>query len=482
VSEQAERILVVDDDQSILFLLTKALEKNGYQVDSALDGLEGLNALQARPYALLLTDLMMPNLSGIELLRLAREMDPYLEIVVITAAGSIESAITALRDGNAYDYLLKPLDSVKQVPVVVGRAIAHRRLVMERADLQRQMEANAQQLQALIANVGEAILAASADGQVTLANPAASRLLGQAQLVGKPAPSVLPLKLANTVETWREIAGQSPASLELSWQDDITQLVSLTPFLDQDKNYQGWVMVLRDITSLKRLEAVKTQSLLETINKIRMPIAEAMSALVAINLQLPQDERLSGSLFQLTKTWERIQTWGDELKATVQSDAEWNLQSIKVDPHRILDALQDEQVVRLFKQVGGTLNLQIDAPLPRVRTDPDMLYRLLHDLLQRATMRSPQNGEVRIHTRESRQQVWIEISDDGPPASATDPLNILDQSAADLATQSVGMGLEMARAKSILDRLDGQLWVSGQGARGSTVIICLPVANQRSVE
>ena len=97
-------------------------------------------------------------------------------------------------------------------------------------------------------------------------------------------------------------------------------------------------------------------------------------------------------------------------------------------------------------------------------------------------MRSPQNGEVRIHTRESRQQVWIEISDDGPPASATDPLNILDQSAADLATQSVGMGLEMARAKSILDRLDGQLWVSGQGARGSTVIICLPVANQRSVE
>jgi PAS domain S-box-containing protein len=480
--EQAERILVVDDDQSILFLLTKALEKYGYQVDSALDGLEGLNALKARPYALLLTDLMMPNLSGIELLRLAREMDPYLEIIVITAAGSIESAITALRDGNAYDYLLKPLDSVKQVPVVVERAIAHRRLVMERADLQQQMEANARQLQALIANVGEAILAASADGQITLANPAACRLLGQAQLVGRPAQSVLPPKLANTVETWREIAGQSPASLELSWQDDITQLVSLTPFLDQDKNYQGWVMVLRDITSLKRLEAVKTQALLETINKIRMPIAEAMSALVAINLQLPQDERLSGSLFQLTRTWERIQAWGDELKATVQSDAEWNLQSIKVDPHRILDALQDEQVVRLFRQVGGTLSLQIDASLPRVRTDPDMLYRLLHDLLQRATLRSPQNGEVRIHARESRQQVWIEISDDGPPASATDPLNILDQSAADLATRSVSMGLEMAQAKSILDRLGGQLWVSGQGARGSTVILCLPVVNHRSAE
>jgi signal transduction histidine kinase len=241
-------------------------------------------------------------------------------------------------------------------------------------------------------------------------------------------------------------------------------------------------MVLRDITPLKRLDAVKTQALLETINKIRMPIAEAMNALVALNMQIPQDERITGSLFQLTRTWERIQAWGDELKTVVQSDAEWNIQSIKVDLHRILDAVQDEQVVRLFKQIGGRLSLQIDSPLPLVRTDPDMLFRLLHDLIQRATMRSPQNGEVRIRAHQSRQQVWIEISDDGPPASNTDPLNIFDQSTADVAARSVSMGLELARAKSILDRLDGQLWVGGQQSRGSTVILCLPVINQTAKE
>lgn len=470
-----ERILIVDDDESIIFMLTRALEKSGYQVQGSLDGQEGMQALvDSPPFAVLLTDLMMPGMSGLDLIRSARELDPYLEIIVITAAGSIESAITAMRDGNAYDYLLKPLESMQHLSAIVERAIAHRRLVLERAALQNKMETEATRLQMLIGSVSEAILAASPNGVITVANPAAARLLGREDLVGNPALSVLPPKLANIVENWQVIGGQYPASLEIHLKQDSIQMVSLTPLPERSGDRLGWAMVLRDVTPLKRSDKLKTQALSEAIGKIRLPLAEAMNAVVDLNLRLPQDERIAESLFQLNSVWERIQTWGDELLTVVKGGAERNVRPTSVDPQEALEAIQVDQAVRLYTQGGGRLSVHLSSPLPPVLTDADMLQRLLQSLVKRATMRSPQNGEIRIHAREHKGQVWIEINDEGPAVSASNLMQIFDKSVADLATGSLKVGLELVRAKTILDRLDGQLWIGGKGPRGSTIIICLP--------
>jgi K+-sensing histidine kinase KdpD len=237
-------------------------------------------------------------------------------------------------------------------------------------------------------------------------------------------------------------------------------------------------MILRDITPLKRSDQLKTQALQEAIGKIRVPLAEAMGAVVDLNLQLPQDERVAASVFQLTSVWERIQTWSDELLDVMQGEAEWHAQPKKINLQKILDTIQADQAVRLFRQGGGRLSINPVLPLPLVRTDPDMLNRLLSSLVKRAVMRSDQDGEIRIQARAFKGQVWIEISDTGSPVSAPNIMQIFDKSVSELATGSLKVGLELVRAKSILDRLDGQLWVAGSGPRGGTIIVCLPAISE----
>jgi CheY-like chemotaxis protein len=479
VSDERQRILIVDDDENILFLLSKALERSGYQVETALDGLQGLQALQTSPpFAVLLTDLMMPNMSGMDLLRQAREMDPYIEIIVITAAGSIETAIAAMRDGHAWDYLLKPLESLQQLSVIVERAIAHRRLVMERAALQAQIQAEAERLKTLVDSVGEAILAASAQGVITVANPAAMRLLGREDLVGGQAMQVLPPRLVSIVENWKVVGGRFPATLDLQWSADASYMVSLTPLLEGGADQPGWVMALRDVTALKQQEKLKTQAMAEVINKIRLLLAEAMNALVDLNLRVPQDERVASSVFRLNKVWERLQSWGDELLAVAQVDSSRSPRPAIVNLEKLLQALPEDNTVKRYQQGGGRLTVrQIDA-LPVVQTDPEMVTQLLNILLRRAIMRSPARGEVRVTARALSDQVWIEISDSGPRAEDTNPMQAFDQSVhrltSDAMTAPGNLGLELMRARSILERLDGQLWIGGEGPRGSTIMVCLP--------
>ena len=100
-----ERILIVDDEEQIRLMMALALKRQGYQIVSAQDGKQALAILRSQPpFAVLLTDLMMPEISGNDLLREARRMQPSIEVVVISAAGTIESAIKTMRADGAYDY------------------------------------------------------------------------------------------------------------------------------------------------------------------------------------------------------------------------------------------------------------------------------------------------------------------------------------------------------------------------------------------
>jgi PAS domain S-box-containing protein len=479
VNSHPERVLIVDDDENILFLLSKTLERAGYQVETAEDGLQGLQALQSSsPFAVLLTDLMMPNLSGMDLLSRARQMDPYLEIIVITAAGSIETAIAAMRDGHAWDYLLKPLESIQQLTVIVVRAIAHRKLVMERAALQAQIQAEAERLKTLVNSVGEAILSATSRGVITVANPAAARLLGREDLVGGMVTEVLPPRLVSTVENWKMIGSRFPATLEMQWNDGASLMVSLTPLVEGESGQSGWVMALRDISIIKQQEKLKTQAMSEVIGRIRLLLAEAMNALVDLNLRAPQDERTAASIFRLTSVWERIQSWGDELLAVAQVDSGRSPRPAIVDPEKLLKAITEDTHVKRFQQGGGRLSLRLADSLPAVQMDPDLVSQLLNILTRRAILRSPANSEVRLGARVLDDQMWIEIHDAGPRAEDTNPLQTFDQSllrlSADGGAPKANLGLELMRARSILNRLDGQLWIGGQGPRGSTIIVCLP--------
>ncbi|HEU0140317.1 MAG TPA: sigma-54 dependent transcriptional regulator [Bryobacteraceae bacterium] len=123
------RILAVDDDENLRWVLQTQLEEAGYEVETAADGEAALEILDRALPALVLTDLKMPGLSGMDLLQKIRETWPELPVIIITAFGTIQSAVEAMRAG-AYDYVTKPID-YEELVLVVHRALEHFRLVEE---------------------------------------------------------------------------------------------------------------------------------------------------------------------------------------------------------------------------------------------------------------------------------------------------------------------------------------------------------------
>jgi putative nucleotidyltransferase with HDIG domain len=132
------RILIVDDEEPIREVLASLLEAAGYESNTATNGAEALQCLEGGGFDLVLSDILMPVMDGLELLKRIHGREPDLPVVMVTAMNDISAAIGALRTG-AYDYLLKPFDK-DQLYFSVRRALEHRRLVMENRNYQEGLE------------------------------------------------------------------------------------------------------------------------------------------------------------------------------------------------------------------------------------------------------------------------------------------------------------------------------------------------------
>lgn len=139
------RLLIVDDETAQMRALCDTLSQQGYVAVGCHGSEAALLALREAPFHLLLTDLMMPGLSGIELLRAALLIDPSLVGIIMTGAGTIDSAVEAMQSG-ALDYILKPFKLSAILPVL-ARALAVRRLRLENESLAQQLREHAAQLE-----------------------------------------------------------------------------------------------------------------------------------------------------------------------------------------------------------------------------------------------------------------------------------------------------------------------------------------------
>jgi DNA-binding NtrC family response regulator len=121
-----EPVLLVEDKAELRAMLRKALERAGYAVDEAPDGNTAIDKIRSRRYQLVLSDLKLPGNSGIEVLREAKRVEPTLPFILVTAYGSVEEAVTAMKEG-AFDFIQKPVD------------LDHLKLLLERASRQQEL-------------------------------------------------------------------------------------------------------------------------------------------------------------------------------------------------------------------------------------------------------------------------------------------------------------------------------------------------------
>jgi signal transduction histidine kinase/DNA-binding response OmpR family regulator len=135
LAEPLGRLIVVDDEGELIKAFQEAISDQGYEVSGFTTGAEAVSALREKDFDVLLTDLMMPEMDGLELFCQAREIDPHIVGIVMTGHATIQTAVEAMKIG-VYDYLLKPF-KVRSLLPLLDRAIAVRRLGLENVQLRQ---------------------------------------------------------------------------------------------------------------------------------------------------------------------------------------------------------------------------------------------------------------------------------------------------------------------------------------------------------
>ncbi|OHB43540.1 MAG: hypothetical protein A2069_06790 [Planctomycetes bacterium GWB2_41_19] len=123
------RILVVDDEEIVRNLLYDTLSKTGYKVKTAMNGQDAIAQIENEPFEIVITDLKMPGMGGLELLQRVQKINPDICVLIITAYSTVESAVNAMKLG-AYDYICKPFE-LEEMKVIIEKAVERQRLLQE---------------------------------------------------------------------------------------------------------------------------------------------------------------------------------------------------------------------------------------------------------------------------------------------------------------------------------------------------------------
>jgi diguanylate cyclase (GGDEF)-like protein len=136
---EEDRILVVDDEDTVRSVLYQVLAGDGYAVESAANGLQALEMLGKKSFALVITDIKMPGMTGLELLERVKSLYSETQVIIITSHASLETAISAMRHG-AYDYLFKPFEDLDLISAAASRALEKVALTRENRGLVLSLE------------------------------------------------------------------------------------------------------------------------------------------------------------------------------------------------------------------------------------------------------------------------------------------------------------------------------------------------------
>jgi len=179
------RILIIDDDPNLRKTLSDILRIKGYETLAAEDGEKGLAILKESAFNLVLIDLGLPDIPGLEVLARAKTCSPLTEAIVLTGQATIDSAVAATNKG-AFSYLTKPYE--------MEQLITHIKRALEKQQAEEELQKSHEQVRLLLESTAEAIYGLNPQGSCTFANPACARLLGYGhpdELLGKNMHEVI---------------------------------------------------------------------------------------------------------------------------------------------------------------------------------------------------------------------------------------------------------------------------------------------------
>ncbi|HEX9972589.1 MAG TPA: response regulator [bacterium] len=490
------QILVIDDDRVIRLACEKTLETIGYSVETAENGKVGLENVKAKDYDLVLLDLMMPEMSGSEVLDQIREYDKNIVVVIITGFATIESAVETLRKG-VYDYIPKPFlpDELRNV---VRKGLEHRELLLRTERLRRERERSLLKLAAqksrmttIINCMGEGLIAVDKDAKLSLINPVACKLLGLKEpcQIGKDIRSYLNNpELADLIYDLlgdENFLFQEIVTREIAIDETGNKVYSITfaPIQEKKDEISGVALVLRDISAEKKLERMKAefQKLVSIVaHELKAPI-NAIDGYLDIILKgyvKEKPEKFNEYLLRSRDKAEMLRSLVEDLLSLTSIESgKLTRQMEPVDIRTILVDLSTFMENEAQKKQLKVIH-EIPENLPMIMGDRNILTYLFSNLMSNAIKYNKDGGVVTIKAEIQANYLMISFIDTGYGIAEDELEKIFNEfyRSKNQAIQKIpGTGLGLNITKKIAESHNGFIKVKSKLNEGSQFDVYLPV-------
>ncbi len=487
-------ILVCDDEKGIREGCRRILSSEGYTVDTAENGKLGMDKVKENSYDLVLVDLMMPVMGGLEMMEQVRQIDPGIILVVITGFATVETAVEAMKHG-AYDYIPKPFNP-DQLLAVINRGLDKRRLTIEKEKLreerdQRLLEVASEKskLHTIVNSMADGILVINRERQLALWNPAVLKMLNVTGRVdsGVGMDYRKALRQKDLVEVINKAFSPDfsqytiiSEEVVLSGETPKTLMVILAGVRDEKGENLGVVCTFRDISELKEVEEVKSQFVRMVAHEIRAPLGAIEGYLNAYLTGVAgTDPQFNRQMLERAKL--RAHSLMDLVNDLLLFA---KLESKKVVRKKeFLDMTEIiESTVELFKVQGSTkdISFSVDIPdrLPLIEADRAEMEQLLTNLVSNAMKYNVKNGKVAVRAVPDGHYLSISVSDTGIGIDEESLPCVFDEFyrvSGPNTRYTTGTGLGLSIVKRIVESHFGEITVESKVEKGTTFTVRLPL-------
>jgi signal transduction histidine kinase/FixJ family two-component response regulator len=494
----AVKILIIDDEKDIRDGSERILSRMGCQVLKASRGEEGLETLANNSVAIVLLDMKMPGMDGMEVLSRIRKMDEQILVIVITGYATVETAIAAMK-GGAYDFVPKPFEP-DQLRIVVNRALEKLRLTREARNLEEERKRNLADLgteksrvRTIIESLPNGVVVTNTQGQVALMNPAFLRHLNldpglnSGDLIENYVSDEGFCKLVMDISSGKHVDYDDIPTYELSVSEGKYLLARGRPVIGEKNECLGAVVNIMDITAMKALDQLKSEFVAKVSHELRSPLSTIHEQLALVLSDIvgeasEADQHLLSRAKEKTKGL--ISTIGDLLDLSRIEVGAASMDSKPVPINALLENIVDFLGTKA-KAKGQSLVFEAleDSSLT-VTADPVALESVFGNLITNAINYTQENGEIKVRADLAGINIRVEVTDNGYGMKAKYLENIFEKfyRIKDEKTRYItGSGLGLPIVKGIVDSLGGFVNVDSEFDKGTVFTVLLPVTKATEV-
>jgi len=488
------KILVVDDEEDTREGCRRILTRMGYGVFTAANGREGLEILEKENTAIVLLDLKMPGVDGMEVLERIQEKAERPLVIVITGYATVETAIKAMKLG-AYDFIAKPFDP-DALRIVVRRAHEKveltreaEKLALERRKTLLDLSTEKSRTRTIIESLPTGVVVTNSSGNVVLINPSFKEQLGldPGRAPGGHVEDYIEddgfCEMVKKISCGGFNDSRDIPVYEFSPSDGRYLLAKGKPIKSEDDSCIGAVITVSDISVLKALDRLKSEFVAEVSHELRSPLSTIHEQLALVIRDIAEGkstEDLPILSRALDKTHELISLVGDLLDLSrIEAGTGYS------EPKMVkLDELI-ESVVSFLKTKAEKRkqNLSIKLPdesVPDIFADPLALESIFGNLITNAINYTQEGGKILVKIDILDDRISVAVIDNGIGIEEKYLKKIFDRfyRVKNEKTRFIGgTGLGLPIVKGLVESLGGTIKVESTPGEGSTFTVFLPVAH-----